>query len=235
MKIAGVYQIQNRLTGHRYIGSSVNIKLRWSVHRHHLKTSTHCNKYLQRAWDKYGKESFIFTIIEECENSKIQLELTEQKYLDLIKPEYNILKVAYSQVDHPVSEETKQKLSLAHIGKIVSEESKHKMSLAKLGKPSLKKGIPISEEQKRKMSLALTGLKRPRKSKGKVDKLIETDIYNIYEEGIELLKSNSKKLLEALAGKYDINIRYLLRILRGQRKQEEYFKFFGIKPEEYKH
>jgi len=80
----GIYRIRNLLNNKCYYGSAKNIKIRWTKHKSQLKHNRHENIILQRAWDKYGKDNFIFEICEE-----IDLLLIEQKYLDL-NPEYNI-------------------------------------------------------------------------------------------------------------------------------------------------
>lgn len=56
------------------------------------------------------------------------------------------------------TEETKKKISLAHIGKKFSEEHKRKLGLVNLGKK-------LSEEHKRKISMANTGRKMSEKTK----------------------------------------------------------------------
>jgi hypothetical protein len=55
------------------------------------------------------------------------------------------------------SEETKQKISLAHKGKRLSAEHRAKLSAAKRGKPSPKRGVPLGAAQKAKMSATLKG------------------------------------------------------------------------------
>ena len=82
----GVYRIKNLINGKCYYGSSKNIEKRWSRHKRELNNNTHINCILQRAWDKYGENNFIFEIIEVCAIN-VLLE-TEQKYLDL-QPDYN--------------------------------------------------------------------------------------------------------------------------------------------------
>ena len=52
---------------------------------------------------------------------------------------------------HIVSEETKQKISLAKMGHSVSNESRAKMRLAKIGKPSSAKGIHWSSESRERL------------------------------------------------------------------------------------
>lgn len=93
-KICGVYKITNKVNGKFYIGSSNDIKYRWSQHKTQLKKRTHGNPYLQNAWNKYGENNFIFEIIEIC-SPNIQFE-REQYYLNTLKPfeeyGYNIVR-----------------------------------------------------------------------------------------------------------------------------------------------
>lgn len=83
----GIYRIKNLKNEKCYYGSSKNIEKRWGTHKNHLNGGKHHNILLQRSWDKYSEESFIFEVVEECDE-KILLE-REQYYLDS-KPEYNI-------------------------------------------------------------------------------------------------------------------------------------------------
>jgi group I intron endonuclease len=83
----GTYRIKNLVNGKCYYGSSKQIEKRFDRHKRELKNNIHINCVLQRAWDKYGENNFIFEIVEEC-NINVLLE-TEQKYLDL-QPDYNI-------------------------------------------------------------------------------------------------------------------------------------------------
>jgi len=48
-----------------YIGSSVNMHTRKLQHFRQLKKNIHHNKYLQRSYNKYGKENFYFIVLEE--------------------------------------------------------------------------------------------------------------------------------------------------------------------------
>ncbi len=93
-KIQGIYQIRNIITNQVYIGSSLDINQRISNHRHKLNNKKHRNQHLIRAWHKYGKESFVFEIIEKTTLSHEELRKLEQTYLDKIKPYYNISKRA---------------------------------------------------------------------------------------------------------------------------------------------
>lgn len=62
----GIYKIENKINGKVYIGQSINIEQRWYNHEKELNRNSHHNKHLQHAWNKYGKDQFVFAIIEEC-------------------------------------------------------------------------------------------------------------------------------------------------------------------------
>jgi group I intron endonuclease len=83
----GIYSIKNVKNNNCYFGSSKNIEKRWKTHLNKLKNNKHHNIHLQRAWNKYGENNFIFEIVEECDEKNL-LQL-EQKYIDF-NPEYNI-------------------------------------------------------------------------------------------------------------------------------------------------
>jgi hypothetical protein len=84
----GIYRIYNLVSKHSYIGSSKNISSRWDSHRRELNRGVHHSKYLQAAWNKYGEGSFVFEIVELCDQD--DLRDREQSMINLIKPEYNI-------------------------------------------------------------------------------------------------------------------------------------------------
>jgi group I intron endonuclease len=83
----GIYRIKNLVNGKIYYGSSKNIEKRWRTHKNNLNNRKHHNVHLQRSWNKYGENAFVFEVVEECEENLL-LE-KEQKYLDL-NPDFNI-------------------------------------------------------------------------------------------------------------------------------------------------
>lgn len=89
--MVGIYRIRNTYNNKCYYGSSKDITFRWKTHISKLGRGTHENILLQRAWDKYGDNSFKFEVVEECD--KLELLVKEQTYLDLL-PDYNIGKSA---------------------------------------------------------------------------------------------------------------------------------------------
>jgi group I intron endonuclease len=115
--VSGIYKILNKINGKFYIGSAEDFEQRWykkpSSHLKTLEKNIHCNRYLQRAWNKYGKDKFEFLIVEECSIEKL-IE-REQYYLDLWEPwkeeiGYNICKFAGSPLGLRWTEESKKKI-----------------------------------------------------------------------------------------------------------------------------
>ena len=67
----GIYMIKNMINGKVYIGQAVNIDKRWQEHKNDLNGNRHINTHLQRAWNKYGADNFIFNIVEECPKDEL--------------------------------------------------------------------------------------------------------------------------------------------------------------------
>lgn len=98
-RLSGVYQILCIPTGKIYIGSTVNLRERWSGHRCSLRRGKHQNIFLQRAWNKYGEACFEFSILKFVEASG--LLPAEQAWIDKTgcaerKIGFNISRVAGS-------------------------------------------------------------------------------------------------------------------------------------------
>ena len=87
MKISGVYKITNTITGDFYIGSSKNIKRRWSDHKCPYNWKKQPNNPMYMDMQKYGVDKFAFEIIAEVEVGK--LKEAEQKLIETLKPTYN--------------------------------------------------------------------------------------------------------------------------------------------------
>lgn len=86
---------------------------------------------INKALLKYGYANFQLDIIEYVSKEKA-IEI-EQYYMDLLNPQYNLLKVAGSWLGYKHSEETKLKMSESRRGKIMTYETKLKMSESQRG------------------------------------------------------------------------------------------------------
>lgn len=71
MKSAGVYKIENSVSGKIYIGGSTNVKSRWDSHIRALNSNCHTNAGLQSDWNSVGKDNFIFSLIEESDEESV--------------------------------------------------------------------------------------------------------------------------------------------------------------------
>lgn len=76
----GIYKITNKINNKVYIGQSVDIKQRWNAHkRQSMIPNKEYNKYLYRAFRKYGIENFDFEVLEEC--AREELDEKERYYI----------------------------------------------------------------------------------------------------------------------------------------------------------
>lgn len=62
-----IYMIQNSINSKVYIGRTNNYKRRIIEHKHQLKHNIHHNPYIQNEYNEYGKNCFIYKILEECD------------------------------------------------------------------------------------------------------------------------------------------------------------------------
>jgi group I intron endonuclease len=90
--LQGIYCIANTVDNRVYIGSTKSFKTRLKEHKKKLNQNLHENRHLQNFYNKYGKETLSFYIVEVCELSSL-LE-REQHYLDLGSDLFNIAKIA---------------------------------------------------------------------------------------------------------------------------------------------
>jgi len=114
-----IYKIVNKINNNIYVGSCFKVKPRRNNHFKTLSNNKHPNRYLQRAYNKYGKENFIFEIIERLEFPidydkiliKEHLENREQYYINSLNPKYNIRRIAESNLGIKFSDEVRKKFS----------------------------------------------------------------------------------------------------------------------------
>lgn len=86
-KISAVYRITNTITGDFYIGSSKNVKHRWTTHKSQSTWNEHPNNPMYLDMKKFGVDKFSFQILEEVEID--YLKEVEQQFIETLKPTYN--------------------------------------------------------------------------------------------------------------------------------------------------
>jgi DNA-binding HxlR family transcriptional regulator len=82
---AGVYKIENRANGKIFIDSSTNLKSIFNRHCFQLKIGSHRDAAMQRDWDKYGSDNFVFEELERLKPDDDPLADGPQKLATLKK------------------------------------------------------------------------------------------------------------------------------------------------------
>lgn len=148
--ITGIYKITSP-SKRIYIGQAVNIERRFKEYKNIKKSKLQLK--LNRSFNKYGIETHIFEIIEECDFESLNnRERYWQDFYNVLDGGLNCKLVNSSNRTGVLNEETKLKISIANTGKIHSKEVRSKMGLKNLGKKA-------SEETRCKMSKYRTGRK----------------------------------------------------------------------------
>ena len=127
-KISGIYCIENLINGKKYIGLSNDIYKRWSNHLCELEGNYHHNIHLQNAWNKYGKAHFKFYILEECDETNLNIQ--EQFWIN----HYNTFKSGYNRTiggegirGYKLSKERRYAISKSLTGRPCSEQTRQLM------------------------------------------------------------------------------------------------------------
>lgn len=139
---SGIYRWVNLTTGESYVGSAADLTHRLYNYfsPNTLKRELKRNRSLiYSSILKYGYSNFSLDILEYCDSDIILNR--EQYYIDLLEPEYNLLKVAGRRSGFKHTEETKSKMSKSaklrlgfnhhYFGKNLPIEVKAKISISK--------------------------------------------------------------------------------------------------------
>lgn len=145
----GIYKITNTINGKMYIGQAIDIEKRWKEHEYSSKNG---NQIIYRAIRKYGLDRFSFDIVEEC--AKEDLDRLEILYIKKLNSffkwdngGYNMTLGGGGKSGWIVSDETREKISMAHKGKAISEDHKHAISIANSGENNYFYGRYLSGEE----------------------------------------------------------------------------------------
>ena len=236
---AGIYEIKNISNGKRYVGSTINLKGRWNDHYSSLVQGVHYNRYLQRAWNKYGEESFEFSPILYCD--KENLLFYEQCAIDVYKVidtryGYNISPIAGSQLGFRHSVLTKSNFSKKRKGSIPWNKDKKGLQIAwNKGQTGVYHFPPLPEERKQRISAALMGHAVSDETKEKISKNCKghshpykgmTNVFHHSEETKEKMSETHKLIPLWNRGKklppmLQVTRDKISKALKGRPKSEE--------------
>jgi hypothetical protein len=92
-KPAGIFQIKNTSSGKVLLGSSLNLEGPLNSAKFMLTIGSHKNEALQKDWNAFGADKFVFEILEVVQlkdtpdfNLEDELTLLEQIWIEKIQP-----------------------------------------------------------------------------------------------------------------------------------------------------
>lgn len=130
---SGVYLLINKINGHCYVGSSINLASRMKnyLSSSFLKSRQNTNIPIVKALLKYGQSNFKLLIIEHAEAHC--LTMRETYFITRVIPYYNVLKQGYSSLGYKHTEETKKLLSELAKNRVHSAATKSLIAKALTG------------------------------------------------------------------------------------------------------
>ena len=137
VKQAAVYAIKNIVTGQAYVGSTVSWRHRRNGHLHLLRKGKHHSVWLQRAWDKYGADAFVFLPCFNVSSHKEAIEIEGEVLNEFFsKTLYNTKPEAFGLVgcDQPKTEAHKKAIGAALKASWQNPEIRERRSASMKGK-----------------------------------------------------------------------------------------------------
>lgn len=155
----GIYAIRCRPSANSYVGSSVQVEIRWQIHKCELRKGTHHCTALQHAWNKHGEEAFELVVLEHCARS--DLLRREQHFIDLLDPAYNSARVVNSP------SELNRSIARTHMLRLNQLPwTKERRDKARARAIKYKLGGPASDAAREKMSASAKRRKAAEKAAG---------------------------------------------------------------------
>lgn len=115
--MVGIYGIHNKVTDKWYIGQSIDIDRRLRHHEWALTNGHHYNTRLLNSWKSHGRDSFEFVIIEQCNETELDVrEIHWIWYYDSLRNGYNLCEGGNTCRGRIVTDEMKQRESEARLG-----------------------------------------------------------------------------------------------------------------------
>lgn len=218
---SGIYEIVNISNNKKYVGSAVDLYVRYKKHINDLNANRHDNYHLQRSYNKNGIDGFKFNIIESydsIENKKLLDR--EQFFIDkfrVVETGYNIQPTAgncfgMKRIRESIIKSAQKRSGINHhfYGKKLSEEHRKKISESNSSEKNWNYGNKASSETRKKQSLAKIGMYVGEKNpSAKLTYKIADQIRSIYNK-----KNTSQRLL---AKKFGVSKTTIADILNNRK------------------
>jgi group I intron endonuclease len=130
---SGVYCLINKINGHSYVGSSINLASRMKNYLNNafLKSRQNVNMPIVKALLKYSQSNFTLLILEHVDTES--LIIRETYFITSVIPYYNVLKQGYSSLGYKHTKETKELLSQLMKNRVHSDRTKSLIAKALTG------------------------------------------------------------------------------------------------------
>lgn len=168
----GVYCWFNKVTGKFYIGSGASLYQRISDYYQDWYYLGRANTYIVRALSKYGMENFSLIILEYTTSE--DLIMCEQKWIDLLRPVYNLNPQAKNSKGYVHTAESIEKIRSKALGRKHSDKVKILMSESR-------KGVDNSFYGKKHTNEALNSMKIAALNRNKLSRAgVEVEILDMH-------------------------------------------------------
>lgn len=208
-KIPGVYAIEHKATGKKYVGGTSDLGSRGITNKSSLRLGKHKNKPLQEAYNENSEiELKVLAICETSEEAfdKEQLFIdkgmqagelfnvsidSRASYRGVVPSQERRNSMREKLKGRVFSPETIQRMRASQSGKKLSEQHKAKISAAVNSPEFIAKikqantGRKATEETRQKMSQASTGKRHSEQSKALMSKVAHTPAKPVVIKGIE--------------------------------------------------
>lgn len=168
--MAVIYKIKNEVNGKIYVGFTTKNPPGKRFSEHKSSSYNGSPTHLHRAMRKHGTGAFSFEVLEETTDVKHAIGFLEPKYINELKPEYNMTLGGEGRTGYHLSEESRKKISKAQKGiPNATWTNEHRQNMSIAHKKSEKtqqhlwivseslKGIPRTEEVKLKCRTKMLG------------------------------------------------------------------------------
>lgn len=150
-KKIGVYRWINKINGNTYIGSSVSMSVRMYTY-YSLRSLVNSNRPIDRALLKYGFSNFRLEILEYGDKNNVLIR--EQYYMDLLKPQYNIVEIAGSTLGYKHTPESLAKMR----DFVLSDEVRDRKALSTVNATAARRISIVVENTETKVKLEYASL-----------------------------------------------------------------------------